>query len=201
MRLMLVKGVGLVGLGQAATATPTQVQAMIASAAAGYGSVPNLDSVALGVASHESRFVSTAQNPGSSAAGVFQLVSSAQQYTGVTNPLDAQQNVNAGVGLLAQYYNTYGNWPQAIQAFSDGPGTVQQGLPPSAQTLDLMQYVQSSYGVDVSGDDGVDAVSNDGIASTADSGLSLSLSNADGSVNWTTVGLLAAGAALAVSLV
>jgi hypothetical protein len=62
---------------------------------------------------------------------------------GVTNPYDAQQNVQAGVGLLAQYYQQYGNWNQALQAFSDGPGTVQAGLAPSAQTIGLIGYVNS----------------------------------------------------------
>jgi Transglycosylase SLT domain len=204
MRLTLIKGVGVVGLG--ATTTPAQVQAMITTAAAGY-SVPDLASVALGVAQHESQFTATAQNPSSSAAGVFQLVSSAQQYTGVTNPLDAQQNVNAGVSLLAQYYNTYGNWPQALQAFSDGPGTVQQGLPPSQQTLGLEAYVQANYGVDLSGGGTAVAATGtdtgDGTDSTdigTGTGLDLSLTDASGDVNWTTVGLIAAAAALAVSL-
>jgi hypothetical protein len=222
MRLVISKhGLGVMGAAAvpaAASATPAQVQSMIAAAAASYN-VPDLDSVALGVAQHESQFTATAQNPISSAAGVFQLVSSAQQYTGVTNPLDAQQNVSAGVGLLAQYYNTYGNWPQALQAFSDGPGTVQQGLPPSQQTIGLMNYVQSNYGVDLTGagaagtagtgtgtavttdnSDGTDVSGDDSGDAAAGVLSALSLTDVNGNVNWGTVGLIAAGVALVVNL-
>lgn len=124
---------------------------MIQTAAAAY-SIPGLATVAEGVASHESGFSPTAQNPGSSAAGVFQLVSATQSTMGVTNPLDATQNVDAGVALLAQYYNQYGNWTDALQAFSDGPGTVAAGLAPSSQTAGLISYVENYSGLDLSGD-------------------------------------------------
>lgn len=144
------------GLGQ----TPTQVQQMIQTAAAGY-SVPGLSAVAQALAMHESGDNPAAQNPGSSAAGVFQLISSTQSTLGVTNPLDAQQNVNAGVGLLASYYQKYGNWPDALQAFSDGPGTVAQGLPPSSQTTGLLAYIQTNTGLDFSGSDDSNPISDE----------------------------------------
>lgn len=143
MLIMLPPAIVSPGLGQ----TPSQVQQMISNAAAGYN-IPNLANVAAAVASHESGFQPGAQNPGSSAAGVFQLISSTQTTLGVSNPFDAQQNVNAGVGLLAQYYNQYGNWPDALQAFSEGPGTI--GSPPSSQTQGLIAYVQSYGGLDLS---------------------------------------------------
>lgn len=120
-----------------------QVQQMIVNSSAAYPNVPGLANVALAVASHESQFQPNAQNPGSSAAGVYQLISMTQNTMGVTNPYDAQQNVNAGVDLLAQYYQKYGNWNQALQAFSDGPGTVANGQPPSSQTTGLISYVNS----------------------------------------------------------
>lgn len=129
----LVRGMG-------AVTTPAQVQAMIVQAAQAQGVPPAL---ALAVASHESQFQATAQNSGSSAAGVMQLIAAAQQQMGVTDPYDAQQNVNAGVSLLSQYYAKYGNWAQALQAYSDGPGTVAAGLPPSQQTIGLVNYVNT----------------------------------------------------------
>jgi soluble lytic murein transglycosylase-like protein len=143
------------GMG-AYTPAQTQVQALIVQAAQTQGVPPN---IALAVAAHESQFIPTAKNSTSSAAGVFQLISSAQQYTGVTNPYDPNQNVNAGVSLLAMYYKQYGNWPQAIQAFSEGPGTVASGQPPSGQTQNLIDYINtfdpsqilSAVGVDASG--------------------------------------------------
>jgi hypothetical protein len=135
-----------IGLGQ----TPAQVQTMIQTAAAAY-SVPDLAEVATSLATHESALQAGAQNPSSSACGIFQLLSVTQSTLGVTDCTNAQQNVNAGVGLLASYYNEYGNWPDAIQAFSDGPGTVANGTPPSTQTLNLLSYLQTNTGLDLSG--------------------------------------------------
>lgn len=136
------------GFGQ----TPAQIQAQITAEANSLGIPP---SIALGVAQHESGFIPTAQNSSSSAAGLFQLTSSAQQYEGVTNPYDPTQNINAGESLLAMYYKQYGNWADALQAFSDGPGTVGKS-PPSSQTTALMNYISSNYGVDLSPSSGID---------------------------------------------
>jgi len=190
------------GLGAAYTAQQLQVQQLIQSVAAGY-SVPDLSTVALAVAQHESQFIPTAQNPSSSAAGVFQLMSTTQSTLGVTNPYDPTQNVDAGVGLLAQYYNEYGNWPQAIQAFSDGPGTVQQGLPPSSQTTGLMSFIQTNTGLDLSGSgsSGLD-LSSLGISLPDLSSFSVSDALGLGVPDWVTWGgiaLLTLGVAFAAS--
>lgn len=127
------------GMG-ATTPSVSSVQQLLINAANQNGIPP---SIALGVAAHESGFRANAQNPNSSAAGVMQLLSGTQQTLGVTNPYDASQNVNAGVGLLARYYQQYGNWPQALQAYADGPGTVQQGLPPSPMAQEFISSVTS----------------------------------------------------------
>lgn len=127
------------GMG-AVTPSVSSVQQMLINAANSAGIPP---SIALGVAYHESRFQANAQNPNSSAAGVMQLLAGTQQTLGVTNPYDAQQNVDAGVSLLARYYQQYGNWPQALQAYADGPATVQQGLPPSAMAQEFISSVTS----------------------------------------------------------
>ena len=134
------------GLGQ----TSAQIQQQIATTAAAYPTVPNLAQVADAVASHESGYNPAAQNPNSSACGLFQLLSVTQQTLGVTNCQDPTQNINAAIPLLASYYQKYGNWPDALQAFSDGPGTVNQGLAPSSQTAGLLSYVESSAGLDFS---------------------------------------------------
>ena len=126
---------GLMGLGQ----STAQVQQMVIATANQYGVPP---AIALGVAAHESGFNATAQNPNSSAAGVMQLLSVTQQTMGVTNPLDAQQNITAGVQLLAQYYATYGNWTTALYAYADGPGAVASpGYQPSAMAQQFASYV------------------------------------------------------------
>lgn len=127
------------GMG-AVTPSVSSVQQLLINAANQNGIPP---SIALGVAAHESGFQANAQNPGSSAAGVMQLLAGTQQTLGVTNPFDAQQNVDAGVSLLSRYYQQYGNWPQALQAYADGPGTVQQGLPPSPMAQQFIGYVTS----------------------------------------------------------
>lgn len=177
---------GLIGLsppvvvrGMGATSSPAQVQAIVAQAAQTYGVPPQ---IALAVASHESRFQANAQNPGSSAAGVMQLMAVTQQTMGVTNPYDPVQNVDAGVSLLGKYYAQYGNWNQALQAYSDGPGAVQAGLPPSAQTKDLIGYVNT---FDASG-----ILSSLGISADAGgSTLADAFSSASDQVNATLAGI------------
>lgn len=123
----------------------TSIQSQIIAAANAAGIDPN---VALAVAQHESGFNPNASAATSgvcpagkvcTAAGVFQLTAATQKTLGVTNPYDPTQNINAGVSLLAQYYNNYGNWQDALQAFSQGPGTV--GQTPSGQTIGLINYV------------------------------------------------------------
>jgi soluble lytic murein transglycosylase-like protein len=132
--------------GFGAAAPPASITAQITAAAIANGVPPD---IAIGIAAHESGGIATAQNPGSSACGIFQLTAATQQTLGVTNCTDPTQNINAGVGLLASYYQQYGNWPDAIQAFSDGPGTVGVSAP-SAQTLQLESYLTQNYGVDLS---------------------------------------------------
>lgn len=139
------------GLGQ----TVQQIQSMIGGAAAAYN-VPNLAQVAEAVVSHESGYNPSAQNPSSSACGLFQLLNVTQQTLGVTNCKDPNQNINAAVPLLASYYQKYGNWPDALQAFSDGAGTVNAGQAPSSQTNGLVSYVQSQTGLDFSAPDSLD---------------------------------------------
>ncbi len=136
------------GFGQ--TYTTAQIQQMIATEANSLGIPLN---VALGVAAHESGFNPNAQNPTSSAAGLYQELSVTQTTLGVTNPYDPTQSIDSALGLLAQYYQTYGNWNTALQAYSDGPGTVAAGLPPSQQTIGLINFVdtyQVPAGLDVS---------------------------------------------------
>ena len=115
-----------------------QIQQMITAQAQADGVPP---SIALGVAAHESNFNPNAQNPNSSAAGLFQMLTGTWSSQGVTNPYDPTQNIDAGVGLLAQYYAKYGNWATALQAYADGPGTVAAGLPPSAMAQQFQNYV------------------------------------------------------------
>lgn len=187
------------GLGQSVS----QIQSQISSAASAYPNVPNLAQVANAVASHESADQPGAKNPTSSACGLFQLMNVTQQTLGVTNCTDPSQNINAAVPLLASYYQKYGNWPDALQAFSDGPGTVNSGSAPSSQTNGLVSYVESNAGLDFS--DSGDASSSLDLSSLGFPDLSQYFPTSDtiisGVPDWMTwLGIGLAGAAVAVSI-
>ena len=136
----------------AATYTTAQIQQMIVDQANADGVPP---SIALAVAQHESQFQPNAQNPNSSAAGLFQMLSTTGAAQGVTDPYDPTQDIPAGVGLLAKLYAQYGNWNTALEAYSEGQGAVAaSGYTPSTQTTDLLSYVNSysvPSGLDTSG--------------------------------------------------
>jgi len=137
------------GLGQ----TTQQIEDQIVATANAKGVPP---SIALALAQHESGFIPTAQNPSSSAAGLFQLMAVTQQTLGVTNPYDPTQNMNAALGLLSSYYQQYGSWTTALEAYSDGPGAVANpNYSPSAQTQGLLSYINAysvPAGIDLSSD-------------------------------------------------
>lgn len=134
-----MRGVGAAG----ATLTPSQTQIanMIVAAANQYGVPPQL---ALAVASHESGFNPNATNlntNGTTDYGVMQLNTTTVQTLGVSNPLDPQQNISAGVQLLAKYYQQYGgNEESVLQAYAEGPGGVGTE---DAGTSQFIQYVES----------------------------------------------------------
>lgn len=126
--------------GFGATYTTQQIQQMIVDAANSYGVPP---SIALGIASHESGFNPNATNlntNGTTDYGVMQLNSTTVQTLGVSDPLDPQQNIDAGVSLLAQYLNQYGgNTNLALQAYASGPGSTSSAPTPS--TSSFISYV------------------------------------------------------------
>ncbi len=132
------------GLGAVSSATQSQVQSLIVSAAQKYG-VPAW--WALGIASHESGFnpnaVNTANANGTSDWGVMQLNDTTVKTMGVSNPLDPAQNVDAGVKLLSQLSAKYnGDLTQVLWAYAAGPGSVSQGNPP-AMLPGFVSYVQN----------------------------------------------------------
>lgn len=127
--------------------TQQQIQQMIVDAANRYGVPPNL---ALGIASHESGFnpnaVNTANPNGTKDWGVMQLNDTTVKTMGVTNPLDPEQNIDAGVSLLSSLLNRYGGDPnQALWAYASGPGNVGPGKTPNSIAQNFINYV-TSYG-------------------------------------------------------
>lgn len=190
---MFIPLFGLAGLGQ--TYTPAQIQSMIVQAANQYGVPP---SIALGIASHESGFNPNATHlntNGTTDYGVMQLNSTTVQTLGVQNPLDPQQNINAGVSLLASYLNQYGgNVNQALQAYASGPGSLSN--PPNSVASQFIGYVTSytpPAGLIVPDDGSGDIVASDS------SGDSSSVSDALGLSQYgvTDTGLGIAGVLLA----
>lgn len=185
---------GLSGLGT--TASQAQVAQMVVNAANQYGVPPNL---ALGIASHESGFNPNATNVntnGTTDWGVMQLNDTTVKTLGVSNPLDPQQNIDAGVGLLASYLQKYnGNTSLALQAYASGPGTVASGSAPNSTASSFISYVQgysapSSLNVDLTTPSDTADVSGDGSVSP----------DAGGSADWTTLALVAGGALALVFL-
>jgi len=51
--------------------------------------------------------------------GVFQLMPQTASNLGV-DPTDVNQNISGGISLLAQLFNKYGNWAQALSAYNSG---------------------------------------------------------------------------------
>jgi hypothetical protein len=131
------------GLGQ----TTADIQAMIVAAADQYG-VP--ENIALGVASHESGFNPNAINVntnGTSDYGVMQLNTTTVQTLGVSNPMDPQQNINAGVQLLANLLAQYGgNTYNALWAYASGSGNVGPGKTPNTIAANFIAYVTNYSG-------------------------------------------------------
>jgi hypothetical protein len=146
-RLLLVPGILSAGLGAAQAVTPAQLSVadMIVAAANQYGIDPRLP---LGIASHESGFNPLAVNPNGGAAGVMQLMPGTSATLGVLNPLDAQQNIDGGVRLLAQLLAKYnGDTTLALWAYSNGAGSVSAGGSDPAnmpsQAAGLVSYVDA----------------------------------------------------------
>jgi soluble lytic murein transglycosylase-like protein len=54
--------------------------------------------------------------------GVFQLMPKTAEGLGV-DPTDPVQNVQGGTSLLAQLYEQYGSWPEALSAYNSGSPT------------------------------------------------------------------------------
>lgn len=55
--------------------------------------------------------------------GIFQLMPPTAAGLKV-DPTNPQQNIDGGVRYLAQQYNRFGNWNDALVAYNAGPGTV-----------------------------------------------------------------------------
>lgn len=191
------------GLGQATTPSQTQIASMIIAAANQYGVPPAL---ALGIASHESGFNPNAVNVntnGTSDYGVMQLNDTTVQTLGISNPMDPQQNIDAGVSLLGKYLQQYnGNTTDALWAYASGSGAVSDSNTPNTTAANFISYVQgydpttilSSLGGNTTGS------STDSSTQLLDSAGQPAQIDTTGMVDPTTVLILVLAAVVAVSV-
>lgn len=81
-------------------------------------------SIALAVAQQESGIAQWTPNGNlvtgtSGEIGVFQIMPQTAVGLGV-DPSDVDQNISGGISLLAQLFQKYGNWSQALSAYNSG---------------------------------------------------------------------------------
>jgi soluble lytic murein transglycosylase-like protein len=124
-----------------------EIQQLVIAAAQQYGVDPN---IALGIAAHESGFNPNATNHntnGTTDWGVMQLNDTTVQTMGVSNPLDPQQNIDAGVRLIANLLAKYGGDAyKALWAYASGSGNVGPGKTPNTIAANFIQYVMNYRG-------------------------------------------------------
>ncbi len=119
---------------------PDDIPSLLASAAKKYG----VDKDELGrIAKQESSFNPRAVGPvtrsGQRAMGVMQLMPGTAKDMGVTDPFNAQQNVDAGAKYYAQLVRRYhGDTEKARAAYNFGMRNVDKGLPYPKETRDYI---------------------------------------------------------------
>jgi soluble lytic murein transglycosylase-like protein len=78
------------------------------------------------------------------AMGLMQLMPETASHFNVTNPFDAESNVNAGAKLLKQLLDRYnGSLEKALSAYNAGPATVDAaaGIPNIPETIDYVRQI------------------------------------------------------------
>ena len=82
------------------------------------------------------------------AEGLMQLMPGTAAEMGVTNPFNAQQNIQGGVAYFAYLLKMFnGNIALALAAYNAGPGAVEKygGIPPYQQTQNYVKDILGSY--------------------------------------------------------
>jgi hypothetical protein len=77
------------------------------------------------------------------AVGMMQLMPATAKGLGVGNPYDPRENIMGGAHYLADQYQHFGNWRDALAAYNAGPGAVTKygGVPPYAETQDYVDKI------------------------------------------------------------
>lgn len=99
------------------------------------------------VARRESRFTPSAVSP-VGARGVMQLMPATARFLGVSDSLDARQNIFGGAKYLRMLLDTFrGDLDLTLAAYNAGPGAVQKyrGIPPYRETMAYVAAIRSDY--------------------------------------------------------
>lgn len=130
---------------------------LLTASANQYGVDPNL---AIAVAQQESGGDPNAVSP-AGAQGVMQLMPATAVSLGVSDPFDAEQNIDGGVRYLSQLLSQFGgNQQLALAAYNWGPGNVSKNgfnnWP--AETVNYVSSILSAIGIDGNGTAGAIAL-------------------------------------------
>lgn len=167
---------------------PANIAPILQTASASSGVPVNiLDALAFQESSYNPNAVSSA-----GAQGLLQLMPATGKSLGVTNPLDPQQNANAGAQYLQSLYQQYGNWNDALVAYNEGPGNfASQGAFPSSSAY--AASILSNAGVSdpsqtITPDSGIDPTASGVDPSSDSTGISTGLDLSSISPVWWAAG-------------
>ncbi|MBK8190829.1 MAG: lytic transglycosylase domain-containing protein [Vampirovibrionales bacterium] len=127
--------------GQAASAGPDEINALIQQASQREGLDPSLvKAVVQAESGMNPRAVSSV-----GAQGLMQLMPATAREMGVSDPFDPAQNIAGGTRYLKGLVEKYQSAPLAVAAYNAGPGAVDRhhGVPPYAETRGYVSRVMS----------------------------------------------------------